>query len=154
MDGHKAITPYIDARFLMRVGVPPAPGMEHIPMYSTNWSERHVAYVAGLGTFGLSTCFISKAGSAGRLFSVVTDWDAEPDERDYDDWLGYCNRCGTCVKRCPAQAHIVSEARKDHAACSAFIRKTCEPFTPRYGCGKCQSGVPCEFKPMMALKQP
>lgn len=149
-DGLKAVTPYTEDRFLMRVGGPPQPGTEHIPPFSTNWSERHVALVAGLGTFGLSTNFISKAGCAGRLISVITDWDIEPDERDYVDWLGYCNRCGACLKRCPAKAHFGDSGRKDHAVCSAFIRKTCKPFEPRYGCGKCQSGIPCEYRPMKA----
>ena len=149
-EGYKAVTPYTEDRFVMRVAGPPPPGTEHIPEFSTNWSERHVGFVTGLGTFGLSTCFISKAGSAGRLISVVTDWDIEPDVRDYDDWLGYCNRCGMCIKRCPAQAHFGNTALKDHAVCSAFIRKTCEPFEPRYGCGKCQSGIPCEYKAMKA----
>lgn len=147
-DGHKAVTPYTDDRFIVRVGGPPAPGAEVIPAFSSNWSERHIGVVAGLGTFGMSTNFISRIGCAGRLISVVTDWDVEPDARDYDDWLGYCNRCGACMRKCPAQAHFKDRVGKDHGVCSAFIGKTCEKYTPRYGCGKCQSGIPCEYQPM------
>ena len=147
-EGYKAVTPYTDPRFMMRVGGPPQPGTESIPAFSTNWSERHVGVVTGLGTFGMSTNFISRIGCAGRLISVVTDWDLEPDARDYDDWLGYCNRCGACVRKCPAQAHFKDRVGKDHSVCSAFIRKMCEKHEPRYGCGKCQSGIPCEYQAM------
>jgi len=149
-DNHKAVVPYTDDKFVMRVGGPATPGTEHIPQFSSNWSERHVAYVAGLGTFGLSTNFISKLGSAGRLISVVTDWDVEPDIRDYDNWLGYCNHCEACIRRCPPKAHYKDKVGKDHEKCSMFIGEICKPFTPRYGCGKCQSGIPCEYQPMKA----
>ena len=149
-DGFKAVAPYTDDRFIMRVGGPPQPGTENIPAFSTNWSERHVGVVTGLGTFGLSTNFISRVGCAGRLISVVTDWETEPDIRDYEDWLGYCNRCGACIRKCPAQAHFKDKVGKDHGQCSAFIGKTCKKYEPRYGCGKCQSGIPCEYQPMRA----
>jgi epoxyqueuosine reductase QueG len=146
--GYRAVAPYTEDRYIMQVNTNPAPGTEHVPPYSTNWSERHVAVVAGLGTFGLSTNFISKAGSAGRLISIVTDWETAPDAQDYDDWLGYCSRCGACIRRCPAQAHFNDKVGKDHSKCGAFIHKTCAKYAPRYGCGKCQSGIPCEYRPM------
>ena len=151
-DGYKAVTPYTEDSYIMRVSLDPIAGAEHVPPYSTNWSERHVGVVTGLGTFGLSTNFISKAGCAGRLISVVTDWDAEPDTRDYDDWLGYCNRCGACIRRCPPKAHYEGRQGKDHGVCGGFIRKTCEKYTPRYGCGKCQSGLPCDYTPMKSTE--
>jgi len=147
-DGYKAVTPYTEDGYIMQVSKNLVPGTEHVPPYSTNWSERHVGVVTGLGTFGMSTNFISKAGSAGRMISIVTDWDVEPDAHDYDDWLGYCNRCGACIRRCPAQAHFEDRHGKDHSVCGAFIGKVCAKYAPRYGCGKCQSGIPCEYQPM------
>ena len=39
----------------------------------SNWSERHIAYAAGLGTFSLSDGFITESGIAMRCGSVVTD---------------------------------------------------------------------------------
>ena len=148
-DGYKAVTPYTDEKYVMQVSTTPAPGTEHVPPFSTNWSERHVGVVAGLGTFGLSTNFISRVGCAVRLVSVVTDWDVEPDECDYDNWLGYCNRCGTCIRRCQAQAYFNDRPGKDHAICTAFHGKICQPFRPRVACGKCQSGLPCDYNPMI-----
>ena len=146
-DGFKAVTPYTEDKYIMQTGPRPMPGTEHVPPFSSNWSERHIGVVTGLGTFGLSTNFISRAGCAGRIISVITDWEIEPDARDYDDWLGYCNRCGACIRRCPAQAHFKDRQGKDHAVCGAFIGKTCAKYAPRYGCGKCQSGIPCEYEP-------
>ena len=37
---------------------------------ASTWSERHVAYVSGLGTFGLSGGLITAKGQAVRLGSV------------------------------------------------------------------------------------
>jgi len=145
-EGYGAVMPITEKGFKTRVSQMPDPGLEDFPPFSSNWSERHVAYAAGLGTFGLSTCFISKIGSAGRIISIVTDWDAAPDEKDYDDWLGYCNKCGVCIKNCPGDAFYTDKYGKDHGLCGSHIRKTCAKYTPRYGCGKCQSGVPCQYE--------
>ena len=152
-EGYSAIAPYTEDSYIMQVGPVPAAGTEHVPPFSTNWSERHVGVVTGLGTFGLSTNFISRVGCAGRLISIITDMELEPDVPDYDDWLGYCNRCGVCLRKCPAQAHFTDRHGKDHGKCGAHIGKVCAPHAPRYGCGKCQSGMPCEYKPMPPKKQ-
>jgi epoxyqueuosine reductase QueG len=144
-EGYRAVCPQTDNRYIMRVS--PEETDRPIPPYSSNWSERHVGYVTGLGTFGLSTDFISKAGSCGRLISVVTDWDTAADEKDYEHWLDYCNRCGACLRRCPANCYAPGGAKKDHKICRAHIERVCADKKPRYGCGKCMSGVPCALTP-------
>lgn len=144
--GYKAHLPYTDKRLLVRVS--PAQDVP-IPVFSSNWSERHVAYVTGLGTFGLSTNFISKLGTCGRLISVVTDWAVEPDVKDYSGIYDYCSECLACYKACPGKAY--DEAGKTISKCSGYIRETCVKYTPRYGCGKCQSGIPCSTR---RLKNP
>jgi epoxyqueuosine reductase len=40
---------------------------KNLPSFTSNWSERHVAFVCGLGTFGLSKGLITKKGIAGRF---------------------------------------------------------------------------------------
>jgi hypothetical protein len=60
-----------------------------IPPFNSNWSERHVAYICGLGTFGRHTCLITKKGTAGRLTSIVTDLPLKPDVREYNDRFDY-----------------------------------------------------------------
>ncbi|HEY5556604.1 4Fe-4S binding protein [Acetobacterium sp.] len=111
--------------------------------FTSNWSERHVAYICGLGTFGLSKGLITSKGMAGRFGSLVTELKLEPDQRTYETFDAYCTKCGSCIKRCPVKA-ISFEKGKNHRSCSDFLKKTREKFKPRYGCGKCQVSVPCE----------
>ena len=42
---------------------------------SSAWSERHAAYVAGLGTFSLTRALISERGMAGRYGSFDANTD-------------------------------------------------------------------------------
>ncbi|NLM46792.1 MAG: 4Fe-4S binding protein [Firmicutes bacterium] len=138
--GYRAVSPSLDERFQFNIAAPDAP----IPPYSSNWSERHVAYVCGLGTFGLHTCLITELGTAGRFFSIVTDLELEPTGRKYSALHEYCIKCGVCLKNCPAGA--LSFGGKSNLACSAFMRGTSLFYKPRYGCGKCQTGLPCESR--------
>ena len=108
-----------------------------------NWSERHTAFVAGLGTFGMHSSFITALGCAGRFGSVITTAPFPPVTRPYEKPNQYCRRCGLCIKRCPVGA--ISRKGKDHAICAAYLGKIHEKHHPRYGCGKCQTAVPCEW---------
>jgi ferredoxin len=147
-EGWRAVCPQIEDEYAMRPAHFPLPNRDDIPPYASNWSERHVGVVTGLGTFGLSTNFISKVGCAGRMISIVTDMELPPDKKDYDSYLGYCNECGACVRKCPAGAYRDNgSGGKDHLLCGEHIHKTCMKYEPRYGCGKCQSGIPCERIP-------
>ena len=111
--------------------------------FGSRWSERHAAYVCGLGTFGLSKGLITKRGIAGRFGSLVTDAMIEPTPREYSGLYDWCTRCGSCAKRCPANA-ITIENGKDHIPCHTLLEETKIRFAPRYGCGMCQTAVPCE----------
>ena len=133
--GHLTLTPCLDERFRSKG--------EGIPRFNSNWSERHVAHACGLGTFGLSAGLITAKGLAGRFGSLLTSLRLAPDARPYQSYNAYCSRCGACAKRCPAAA-ISLEKGKEHTICSPLVDKSMEPFRPRYGCGKCQVGVPCE----------
>ena len=64
--------------------------------HASNWSQRHTAYAAGLGTFGLSDGLITEQGKAVRFLSVIIEADIEPTLRDYDfhqDWCLHFNGC-------------------------------------------------------------
>lgn len=133
------------------VAPPLAPGylVDYTPgAMRSNWSERHVAYVAGLGTFGLSASLITSRGAAGRLGSVVTDLELEPTPRSDGPYHAHCpwfsrGDCGACLSRCPSGA--ITEMGKDKDVCWRYIRQVIEPrFRPGSGCGKCQTAVPCE----------
>jgi epoxyqueuosine reductase len=120
---------------------------------ASNWSERHAAWVAGLGTFGLSDGLITRAGKAVRFGSVVVRMALEATPRPYaghQDWcLWYAQgTCGVCMQRCPVDA--ISAAGHDKPKCFDYIRNvTARYVQEHYGtgatpCGLCQVKIPCE----------
>ena len=109
----------------------------------SNWSERHVAFAAGLGTFGLSKNIITAKGSAGRLTSFITDADLKTTKRKYTQIYENCSLCGACIPNCPVNA-IHRESGKHHTVCSRYLDWVAEHYKPRYACGKCQVSVPCQ----------
>jgi epoxyqueuosine reductase QueG len=139
-EGFAAVVPITDPRFKM--WHPYIKDRSQQGFYSSNWSERHVAYICGIGTFGLSTGLITEKGTAGRCISLVTNAFFEPSPRTYTKIDEYCIHCGACIRNCPANA--ISEKRKEHPPCSVFLDQVKEKHSPRYGCGKCQVQVPCE----------
>jgi epoxyqueuosine reductase QueG len=115
---------------------------------STNWSERHVAFVAGLGTFGISGNLITQRGVTHRLGSMVTDAVLEPSTRPYgDDPFAWCLKtasgiCGACISRCPAGSIAETVEARDKEACAHHyaerVTKLCKPvfgWRGIYGCG-------------------
>jgi epoxyqueuosine reductase QueG len=136
--GYKAVMPYDASNYWATVGVSKD---ESKPIYSSNWSERHVGWVAGLGTFGLMTNFISKLGCCGRMISIITDWEALIDTKDYEGVYDYCNKCKLCFKACPVGA--LTDEGKSIDTCQNFIRKMTADTHPRVGCAKCMTGMPC-----------
>ena len=111
--------------------------------YRSNWSERHVANVCGLGTFSLNRGIITEKGMAGRLGSVIVSAALPTTTRAYSGLDDYCIKCGACIDRCPAGA-ISFETGKDNYICHQELNKSKELFPGYYGCGKCQVNVPCE----------
>ena len=138
--GYKALVPSISPDF--KVSRDESRAAEGGPLYAANWSERHAAYVAGLGTFSLAKHIITEMGCCGRFGSIITDAEFTPTERRYSSPYEYCTFCGACALRCPSSA--IGESEKDNAPCGEFIDRTKKLFAPRYGCGKCQIGMPCE----------
>lgn len=147
--GYKSVVPSVDNRYLAKTGDHDKSAYKkygaEVPAFSSNWSERHAAYICGMGTFGLSKGLITEKGIAGRFGSVITGLYIEPDERHYSGLYDYCTMCGACVRNCPAGA-ISPEKGKEHLSCSQFVNRVLEKHSPRYGCGKCQVGVPCESR--------
>jgi epoxyqueuosine reductase QueG len=138
--------------------------------YST-WSERHIAFAAGLGTFSLHEGFISDVGCNIRLGSVVTDAPLEITPRKSDEPYSNClfyakSICKECTNKCPANA-ITTEGH-DKALCNNYRMKVSRRMVPRLtsilkphtrningewreksfpvGCAFCQFGVPCMDK--------
>ena len=140
--GYPSLIPSLDERFWAKTEFNSNSPHPEVSFTST-WSERHAAFVCGLGTFGLSKGLITAKGIAGRFGSIITSLYLPPDKREYEEIYEYCSMCGACVKKCPVNA-ISIEKGKNHIICSKFLNQTAEKYKPRYGCGKCQLGVPCE----------
>jgi epoxyqueuosine reductase QueG len=121
-------------------------------VWASTWSERHAAYAAGLGTFGLCDGLITAGGKAMRVGSVVAHIDIDATPRPYTDHHAYClfyagDGCDACMRRCPVGA--ISASGHDKLRCKAHLRTTEEYVRTHfgfegYGCGLCQTGVPCE----------
>ncbi len=141
-DGYNTLVPAFDERFWAQTALNDDCAHPEVS-FTSNWSERHAAFVCGLGTFGLSKGLITSKGIAGRFGSIITELYLSPDKREYESIYEYCSMCGACVKKCPVNAISIKEG-KNHIICSNYLDITAEKYKPRYGCGKCQIGVPCE----------
>jgi epoxyqueuosine reductase len=111
--GEQALAPGLDLRF-------------RVEEKKSNWSERHVAFVAGLGTFGLHRALITAKGTTVRIGSVITTLVLSPTPRPYTRYDEYCpfltrGTCGACMKRCPPAA--ITERGKNNNACGDYIDK-------------------------------
>jgi len=124
--------------------------------FASNWSQRHIAYAAGLGTFSLNDGFITARGQAMRCGSVVTNLKLQSSVRPYINYLENClfystGKCGKCISRCPSGA--ISAKGHDKIKCYETVFEKQKPwiegahgagYIGNYaGCGLCQTRVPC-----------
>jgi epoxyqueuosine reductase QueG len=132
-DGHRAAL------------IPPTHNFDQESLMS-DWSHRHVAYVAGIGQFGVHHLLITEKGCTGRLGSLVTDLPLDPSPPLTQE---FCLQkagidCLKCVERC--QYNALYADRYDRHACF----RQCL-VNDRYHrdldltdvCGKCSAVVPC-----------
>lgn len=131
--------------------------------FENTWSERHVGYACGLGTFGLHGGLITNAGCTHRLISLmlrarVSDYDSV-NENPFGNCLYHARgTCGACIKRCPAGA--VSAGGHDAMRCrqQAYVTNR-ERVRKQYGldmpgCALCLSAVPCSRENPMGPTSP
>ncbi|MFH0976808.1 MAG: hypothetical protein V1874_13570 [Spirochaetota bacterium] len=119
----------------------------------SNWSERHVAFACGLGSFGLHSAIITDHGCTHRLLSIIVKEECPETEIDMDDLhyncLYYKNRsCGKCITRCPVGA--IQNGVHDLKKCYSHEHITNKQKSIEiYGsdissCALCMCGVPCD----------
>ena len=124
---------------------------------ASKWSHRHSAYLAGLGTFGLSEGLITEKGKAVRITSLIVEAPLEPSKMPYSTYHDWClyfrdGSCGVCMNRCPVNS--ITADGHDKNACDAYEEYFAANFWPEdvergnyiLGCGLCQAGVPCQDK--------
>ncbi len=134
---------------------------------AANWSERHIAYACGLGTFGLNGLMITSRGCAVYLGSVVCDRAFTPTER-HASHVGNCpfyldGSCGHCMKRCIASAitkdgrsniECLKNLRDEQAGKVRSLGLDKGLVGPAVACGRCSTALPCEDRiPPIGAKQ-
>lgn len=115
----------------------------------SDWSHRHVAFIAGLGRFGVNNMLITEGGACGRLGTFVTAAPAEPDPRPTEEacLYRYDETCLQCVKRCVNDA--LQPDRFDRHRCYEMCLLNEDRFKTLGRadvCGKCVVAVPCSHK--------
>jgi epoxyqueuosine reductase len=138
--------------------------------FSSTWSERHIAYAASLGYFGLNKALITPLGINVRIGSIITNMALESSSKRREDYRALClqdggDSCGLCVARCPVGA--ISKSGLDKSKCHIHRKAIRKEYLERYeqelqmlpspvpisgyrqsryslGCALCQCGVPCE----------
>ena len=127
----------------------------------SNWSQKHIAYAAGLGTFGIHKLLITPRGCCGRFSSIVTDLDVECTGPMTEELCLYKKNgsCGKCMAHCPVHALEVDAFHREK--CYGLLLENAHIYR-QYGnsyedrsrgsenigsevCGKCITSSPCSF---------
>ena len=147
--------------------------------FHSTWSERHIAFATGLGTFSLHEALITDLGCNIRLASIITNAPFKVSTRKTDDPYKNClfyakGICRECEKSCPGKA--ITKDGHDKIKCYEYgqkiarkmiqrIRPILKPHKRRIngilrpevypvGCAFCQFDVPCMDKNPMANEYP
>lgn len=134
------------------VGTPPTHNFDKDTLTS-NWSHKHIGYIAGLGTFGLHHMLITSQGCAGRLGTLVTNAFATPTPRyDHEACLyKHDGSCTACVVHCTFGALATDSF--DRHACYRVCLDNATLYVDLGNadvCGKCASAVPCSDRDPVA----
>jgi len=88
-----------------------------------------------------------------RVGSVVAKMPVPAIKCPYENHYEYClflgqGTCGRCIERCPGNA--ISKKGHDKIKCREYLESRTRPYVTQtfgfegYGCGLCQTDVPCE----------
>ena len=143
---NERLVSYIREEMGCEAAVPFDAGMIGTDNPRSRWSQRHVAHLAGHGTFGLNNMLISDTGSVGRYFSVVTAMEIEPDHpiREERCLWKQDGSCGLCVKKCVAGA--LTETGFDRFRCLEQCLENKSRYPGADVCGKCTVELPCSYE--------
>jgi epoxyqueuosine reductase len=120
--------------------------------WASPWSHRHVAYAAGLGTFGMHDFLITEKGAAHRCGSFIVNLRLQPNRVRPENIHANCLqhngvKCLKCAAKCPVKA--IDENGHNKETCYQRVSKSLAYCNKHYhifiyGCGLCSVGVPCE----------
>ena len=112
----------------------------------SQWSHKHIAYICGMGEFGLHHMLITPSGCAGRFGSLVIDQPLSPTPRRGTQPCLFFRegKCQICVKKCPSGA--LTPEGLDSKKCYNYLLEV-NSFYSDLGlcdvCGKCATCGPC-----------
>jgi len=130
------------------VVLPPTHNFDEKRLVS-DWSHKHVAFIAGLGTFGLHHMLITQKGCCGRLGSLITTAKISPTERPKTEFCLYRHdgSCRKCVENCVFGS--LKTDSFDRHRCYEVCLSNAELHS-KLGladvCGKCVCVVPCSYR--------
>jgi epoxyqueuosine reductase QueG len=116
----------------------------------STWSQRDIAHIAGMGSFGINNMLITKNGCCGRFGSILIDYElseykqpGEIKEKCLNKLYGTCGICqSNCVAKCFGKSYF------DKERCHEQCLKN-KDHHRRYGhadvCGKCCVNLPCSL---------
>ncbi|OHD10658.1 MAG: hypothetical protein A2Y41_13135 [Spirochaetes bacterium GWB1_36_13] len=129
--------------------IPATHNFDNLTLLS-NWSHRHVGYIAGLGNFGINNMLITEKGCCGRLGSIVTSYLFAPSENHISEEKCLYKINGSC-KVC--QTQCISNAYQGRDFNKHKCYQTCLENAEYYKkigyadvCGKCLTGLPCSTR--------
>lgn len=143
LNGH--LQEYLSAEGHEGASVPATHNFDEEKLIS-DWSHRHVAFIAGLGTFGVNNMLITARGCCGRIGSLVTNLEIPPSKKEAGEHClaRHDGSCYKCVDRCVNEALFADSY--DRWKCYEMCLYNDNLF-PDLGvvdvCGKCLVGVPC-----------
>ena len=117
----------------------------------SNWSHRHIAYIAGIGTFGINNMLITKSGCCGRFGSIITNYELDKYSQitEIKEKCLYKlnSSCGICQKKCIVNAYENNNYNryKCYEQCLKNAKHH-EKIGYADVCGKCLVGLPCSIK--------
>ena len=143
---NEQLADYVREELGADAAVPTDAGMISMENPRSRWSQRHVAYLAGHGTFGKNNMLISDVGSVGRYFSIVTTLSVMPDRRITEERCGWKKdgSCGLCFKRCAGGA--LTESGFDRFRCLEQCLINMARYPGADVCGKCTVELPCSYE--------
>jgi len=122
----------------------------------SNWSHRHIAYIAGLGTFGINNMLITKNGCCGRFGTTIINYKL--DEYDKTGAIGATGAikekclnkqngsCGACRKKCVFNAYENNAYNRHKCYEQCLKNRAYHKGLGAAVCGKCLVGLPCSVK--------
>jgi epoxyqueuosine reductase QueG len=112
----------------------------------SKWSHRHVAYIAGLGRFGLNNMLITEKGCCGRIGTIVTNASVTATSLFPGETCLYRENgsCGKCVNHC-VNASLRAESFDRHHCYEMLLENAAALSEIGLAdvCGKCTVGLPC-----------